>query len=97
LNPKQNDLVVYTNSIEDRTINHFAVVVDPFTFESKWGNFEPIYQHRLFDVPEAYGKAAFFLTLKEECATEIGKHRCCNDIKYATMERDKHSPFLISV
>ncbi len=95
--PKKNDLVIYTNSEDDLTINHFAVVIDDFTFESKWGDVEPIYRHRLFDVPAVYGTAAYFLTLKEKYATEKGKQLLLNDIKYKAMRSNNDSSLTIGI
>jgi hypothetical protein len=72
-NPRPQDLVIYTNSKDDREIKHFAVVIQPTIFESKFGAFTKIIQHKLFAIPLSYGNAASFWTLKKEFTTLEGK------------------------
>jgi hypothetical protein len=71
-NPRPKDLVIYTTSKDDREIKHFAVVIHPTIFESKFGAFTKIIQHRLFAIPPLYGNAASFWTLKKEFTTLEG-------------------------
>lgn len=72
--PQKHDLVVYTNSRNDFTIQHFGVVVSKTRIESKWGTNQFIARHTLFGgIPDHYGTAAGFFTLKEEYKTDEGK------------------------
>jgi hypothetical protein len=80
--PEKNDLVVYTTSEKDRSIQHFGIVIDDIIIESKWGNHSLILQHRLFDVPYQYGVAAAFFTLKKEYKTVKGKQLLYYTIHY---------------
>lgn len=67
--PQKNDLVIYTTNKDNREIKHFATVINNKIFESKWGSCPIIIQHRLFDIPNVYGNAASFWTLKEKFTT----------------------------
>ena len=71
-NPRPKDLVIYTISKDNREITHFAVVIQPTIFESKFGAVANIIQHKLFAVPLIYGTAASFWTLKKEFTTVEG-------------------------
>jgi hypothetical protein len=71
-NPRPKDLVIYTISKDNREITHFAVVIQPTIFESKFGAVANIIQHKLFAVPLVYGNAASFWTLKKEFTTVEG-------------------------
>jgi hypothetical protein len=64
--PQPNDLVIYTPSKENLTVQHFAIFINAITFESKWGRRDNIMRHGPFDVPAIYGKAAWCYTLKEK-------------------------------
>ena len=66
LHPQKNDLVIYTTSESIRATPHFAIFINKNTFESKWGTHTEIMQHKPFDVPDYYGNAISFWTLKEE-------------------------------
>ena len=71
--PQNGDFVVYTDDDENLAINHYGVVIDNQTIESKWGNSKKILRHPLFAVPSNYGNAAFFFTLKKEYTNPFGK------------------------
>lgn len=85
--PQPNDLVVYTIDDNNREMRHFAVVIDSVTFASKWGPRKPIWRHRPFDVPSAYGNAIWFFTLKEKYKTPEGEKLLIPDIERTLMEK----------
>ncbi len=95
-NPRPQDLVIYTTSKDDREIKHFAVVIHPRIFESKFGSFANIIQHKLFAIPPSYGNAASFWTLKKEFTTLEGKKLLQTSIEEDIQFFNKYPRYAIS-
>jgi hypothetical protein len=76
--PEKGALGLYTD--DARRIQHFVIVIDNVTFESKWGPLD-IIQHKPFDVPDHYGNMISFWKLKEEFTTPEGKELLLETIK----------------
>lgn len=84
--PEKDALVLYTDDV--CRIQHFAVVIDNVTFESKWGGLN-IMQHKPFDVPDHYGNMISFWKLKKEFITTEGKALLFENIKKDTEDFGK--------
>ncbi len=80
-NPQPNDLVIYTPDGNNYKIQHFAVAIDNVTFRSKFGNLPSIWRHKLFDVLETYGNAAWFYTLKQKYKIPENRPLLLSDIE----------------
>ncbi len=65
---QKNDLVLYTDNENSYAINHCAVVIDTDEniFESKLGQSRKIVHHQPFAVPNCYGNAISYWTLKDK-------------------------------
>jgi hypothetical protein len=94
--PQPNGLVIYTTNKYIRDCIHFAVIIDgPIidggtfnggVFESKFGDDEEIWRHRLFDIWHNYGNAAWFFDLKEKYKTPAGKKELFKNMEQAEHE-----------
>ena len=79
-NPEAGDLVIYTANSASREAKHYAIAINSYTCKSKWGDAPQIWEHGLFDIPESYGNAAWFYTLKAKYKTVQGKQQLIEDI-----------------
>jgi hypothetical protein len=79
--PQPNDLAIYGLMETFPVITHFAVANDSVTYRSKFDALPHLREHRLFDIPENYGTAVWFFTLKPKYQTPEGKKLLLNDIE----------------
>lgn len=86
---KENAFVVYVLTKKRRYIQHFGFAKKGNIIESKWGGHKQIVQHRLFDIPYEYGKAASFWIPKPEFTTKEGKRLLLETIQNNTGHADK--------
>lgn len=79
-NPQKNDLAIYTPHKKNRNITHFAIIITPQEFESKFGCHPKIVRHKIFAVPRNYGNAITYWTLKQEFIGSEGNKKLLKEI-----------------